>query len=57
MEDEGAVTRPGGGSDQRAQRQQLAISFKAQHFLVVAFFILILYYQFHIEPRLYSNLD
>ena len=41
-EDEGGVTRPSATSDVRDERKQLSVQFKAQHALVVAFFVLLL---------------
>ncbi|KAK3719724.1 mannose-ethanolamine phosphotransferase gpi13 [Vermiconidia calcicola] len=41
MEDAASVTRPGATAEERADRKQLSVQFKAQHALVLAFFILI----------------
>ena len=41
--DDGGVTRPTGATpDEKAERRQRSVEFKAQHALVVAFFFLIL---------------
>ena len=53
MEDaDGGVVRPAAGSGEvKPARKQLAIQFKAQHALVVAFFLLLLYTQLRIDFR------
>lgn len=51
MEDGEGVVRPAAGEGEvKAERKQLAIQFKAQHALVVAFFILLLYLCLPIMP-------
>lgn len=41
-EDEGGVTRPSAPKGTNPERKQLTVQFKAQHALVVAFFVLLL---------------
>lgn len=44
MDEDGGVTRPAlATSDEKKERKQRTVQFKAQHALAVAFFCLILY--------------
>lgn len=43
MDDGGGASRAGATAEEHADKKQLSVQFKAQHALVVAFFLLILY--------------